>query len=335
MIVNDATTDLLVKRSRAVTEVRAAFARREFLEVETPMLQAVHGGANARPFVTHINAYDSALYLRIAPELFLKRLCVGGMPRIFELNRNFRNEGVDATHNPEFTSVEAYQAYSDYLGMRDLTRELVLEVATAVHGRPVARRPGPDGRTVEVDLCRPWRSVTVHDAISTATGTTVTPDTDVAELAGLCRRHGIPVAPEATSGTLVGALYEELVEASTVEPTFYLDFPVETSPLTRASRTDPRLAERWDLVAFGVEIGTAYSELVDPVDQRRRLTDQSLAAAAGDPEAMEIDEAFLEALECGMPPTGGLGIGVDRLVMMLTGASIRQTLAFPFVRPGR
>jgi lysyl-tRNA synthetase class 2 len=333
MIVNPEVTELLVTRSRAVRGVREAFARRDFLEVETPMLQAVHGGANARPFRTHINAYDTSLYLRIAPELYLKRLCVGGLPRIFELNRNFRNEGADATHNPEFTSVEAYQAHSDYLGMRDLTRELILEVATAVSGRPVARRPGPDGRLVEVDLCGPWRSVTVHDAVSAALDAHVDADTTMAELTAICAGTGIPLHG-GTVGQAVVDLYERLVEQTTVQPTFYLDFPAETSPLTRRSRRDARLAERWDLVAFGMEIGTAYSELIDPVEQRQRLTEQSIAAADGDPEAMEVDEAFLEALEFAMPPTGGLGLGVDRLVMMLTGASIRQTLAFPFVRPG-
>jgi lysyl-tRNA synthetase class 2 len=298
------------------------------------MLQPVHGGANARPFVTHINAYDATLYLRIAPELFLKRLCVGGMRKVFELNRNFRNEGADATHNPEFTSVEAYQAYADYLDMRELTRQLILEVATAVHGAPIARRPEPDGSLSDVDLSKPWRSVPVHQAVSEACGVPVTPDTGLAELGRLCRSHGISRPPEATAGILVTELYEALVEKRTVEPTIYLDFPVETSPLTRVHRRDARLAERWDLVAFGTEIGTAYSELIDPVDQRQRLTDQSLRAADGDPEAMQVDESFLSALEYAMPPTGGLGIGVDRLVMMLSGASIRQTLAFPFVRPG-
>ena len=334
LIVNPDAMDVLTKRSVAVREIRQAFDRRGFLEVETPMLQAVHGGANARPFVTHINAYDATLYLRIAPELYLKRLCVGGMRRVFELNRNFRNEGADATHNPEFTSVEAYQAYADYLDMRELTRELILEVATAVHGAPVAYRPGPDGTLAQLDISGPWKSITVHQAVSQACRTPVSPDTGLAELTALCRAHSITPPADPTPGRLVTELYEALVEKQTVRPTFYLDFPVESAPLTRQHRSDPRLAERWDLVAFGTEIGTAYSELVDPVDQRNRLTEQSLRAADGDPEAMQVDEAFLAALEYAMPPTGGLGIGVDRLVMMLLGASIRQTLAFPFVRPG-
>ncbi|MBV9821205.1 MAG: bifunctional lysylphosphatidylglycerol synthetase/lysine--tRNA ligase LysX [Actinobacteria bacterium] len=334
LIVHPEAMQLLTRRSIAVRELRAGFDRRGFTEVETPMLQPVHGGANARPFVTHINAYDATLYLRIAPELFLKRLCVAGMGRVFELNRNFRNEGADATHNPEFTSVEAYQAYADYLDMRELTRALVCEVATAMNGAPVARRPGPDGGFVEVDLSLPWRSVTVHDAVSQACGAPVDPGTGADALSRLCRAHGIHPPADASAGALVTELYEVLVEKATVEPTFYLDFPVETSPLTRVHRADPRLAERWDLVAFGTEIGTAYSELIDPVDQRQRLVEQSWAAADGDVEAMQVDEAFLSALEYAMPPTGGLGLGVDRLVMMLAGASIRQTLAFPFVRPG-
>ncbi len=334
LIVNPDAMDTMVKRSVAVREIRQAFARRDYLEVETPMLQAVHGGANARPFVTHINAYDATLYLRIAPELFLKRLCVGGMRRVFELNRNFRNEGADATHNPEFTSVEAYQAYADYLEMRTLTRELILEVATAVHGRPIATRTDAQGNRVEIDLSGDWPSVTVHEAVSQACGVHLTPDTPREVLAQVCRDHGVSKPAEASAGRLVVELYEALVEKQTQEPTFYLDFPVESSPLTRVHRDDPRLSERWDLVAFGAEIGTAYSELIDPIDQRNRLTEQSLRAADGDVEAMQVDEAFLSALEYAMPPTGGLGIGVDRLVMMLLGGSIRQTLAFPFVRPG-
>jgi lysyl-tRNA synthetase class 2 len=325
---------LLTDRSVAVSELRQALGRRGFLEVETPMLQPVHGGANARPFVTHSNAYDATRYLRIAPELFLKRLCVAGMGKVFELNRNFRNEGADATHNPEFTSVEAYQAYADYLDMRELTRQLILEVATAVYGSPIARRPGPDGVLTDVDLSGPWRSVTVHQAVSGVCGVTITADTGLDELSRLCREHGVNRPAEASPGTLVTELYEALVEKQTHQPTFYLDFPVETSPLTRLHRNDPRLAERWDLVAFGAEIGTGYSELIDPVDQRQRLVEQSLRAADGDPEAMQLDEAFLSALEYAMPPTGGVGLGVDRLVMMLAGASIRQTLAFPFLRPG-
>jgi lysyl-tRNA synthetase, class II len=329
LMVNDDSMNLLLTRSVAVKAVRDGFALRGFTEVETPMLQAVHGGASARPFRTHINAYDMDLYLRIAPELYLKRLCVAGMGKVFELNRNFRNEGADNTHNPEFTSVEAYQAYADYNVMRDLTRDLILDVAQAVHGSPIALRPdGPP-----VDLSSPWPVVTVHEAVSRACGSSVTPDTSVRSLREICGQHGVPTPTHAGAGELVLELYDELVEKQTVFPTFYTDFPLETSPLTRVHRKDSRLSERWDLVAFGAEIGTAYSELTDPIDQRERLTEQSLKAAAGDLEAMQVDESFLAALEYAMPPTGGLGLGVDRMVMMLTGAGIRATLAFPFVRP--
>ena len=327
LIVNDDARQMLRRRSVGVLALRSAFAARGYLEVETPMLQAVHGGANARPFTTHINAYDTDLYLRIAPELFLKRLCVGGIEKVFECNRNFRNEGADATHNPEFTSLEAYEAFGDYDSMRVLTRAVILEMATAVWGRPVAARDGGF-----VDLSGEWPVVTVHDAVAAATGATVTPDTSEDELRAVCAAHGVGAPPDASAGDLVNELYDALVEKQTVFPTFYKDFPIEGSPLTRRHRCDPRLSERWDLVAFGAELGTAYSELIDPVDQRERLVTQSAKAAAGDPEAMEVDEAFLTALEYAMPPTGGLGLGVDRLVMMLTGASIRQTLAFPFVR---
>ncbi|MCU7729099.1 bifunctional lysylphosphatidylglycerol synthetase/lysine--tRNA ligase LysX [Actinoplanes sp. KI2] len=328
LLINPDAMQVLRDRSAAVKALRDAFAARGYAEVETPMLQAVHGGAAARPFRTHINAYDMGLYLRIAPELYLKRLCVAGMKKVFELNRNFRNEGVDATHNPEFTSLEAYEAYGDYHSMRDLTREIVLEVAIAVHGKPVAMRPdGP------VDLSAPWPEVTVHEAVSRAAGAELTSGTPVERVREVCERHGVHAPADATAGELVVELYDALVEKQTTYPTFYTDFPIETSPLTRTHRADPRLAERWDLVAFGMELGTAYSELVDPVEQRERLTAQSLKAAAGDLEAMQLDEAFLTALEYAMPPTGGLGLGVDRLVMLLTGTTIRATLAFPFHRP--
>ncbi|MFC5261290.1 bifunctional lysylphosphatidylglycerol synthetase/lysine--tRNA ligase LysX [Kribbella qitaiheensis] len=328
LVMNPDSLQMMQYRSTAVRALRNGFESRGFIEVETPMLQAVHGGANARPFVTHINAYDTDLFLRIAPELFLKRLSVGGLGKVFELNRNFRNEGADATHNPEFTSVEAYQPYADYVTMLELTRELLIEAATAVFGKPVVQRP--DG---EIDISGDWPVVTVHDAVSRATGVQVDSGTSPERLRELCAEHGVHAGFDLSAGELVLELYDELVEPTTTLPTFYTDFPVETSPLTRTHRNDPRLAERWDLVAFGAEIGTAYSELVDPVEQRRRLTEQSLKAAAGDPEAMSLDEDFLSALEYAMPPTGGLGIGVDRVMMMLTGQNIRATLAFPFVRP--
>ncbi|MFB7595364.1 bifunctional lysylphosphatidylglycerol synthetase/lysine--tRNA ligase LysX [Streptomyces sp. NPDC056160] len=314
-------------RSTAVQALRQGLLDRGFLEVETPMLQRIHGGANARPFTTHINAYDLDLYLRIAPELYLKRLCVGGLEKVFEMGRTFRNEGVSHKHNPEFTMLEAYQAYADYDVMLDLTRELVQGAAQAAFGRPVARSDGE-----EYDISGPWPVRTVHGAISEALGEEVGPGTALATLHRHCERAGVPYRPDDGPGEIVLEMYERLVEERTRLPTFYKDFPTDVSPLTRQHRTDPRLAERWDLVAFGTELGTGYSELTDPVEQRRRLTAQSLLAAGGDPEAMELDEDFLDALEYAMPPTGGIGIGVDRIVMFLTGLTIRETLPFPLVR---
>ena len=328
LITNQSAHDLLRLRSRTVAGVREFLSRRDFVEVETPMLQRVHGGANARPFVTHINAYDLRLYLRIAPELFLKRLLIGGVEKVFELDRSFRNEGADSTHNPEFTMLEAYEAYGDYTSMRTLARELIQYAATCAYGVPVARRP--EG---EIDLSGHWRVVSVNEAVSEAVGKDVDNDTGVERLRELCDKTGTHHNPQWSRGELILELYQRLVEGQTAEPTFYVDFPVEVSPLTRPHRDDSRMAERWDLVAFGAEIGTAYSELTDPVEQRARLTRQSEQAARGNPEAMEVDEEFLAALEYAMPPAGGLGLGVDRLVMMLTGKSIRDTVLFPLVKP--
>ncbi|GAA1840571.1 bifunctional lysylphosphatidylglycerol synthetase/lysine--tRNA ligase LysX [Microlunatus capsulatus] len=333
LTVSPAARGRLVARSGAVRAVRDTLHALGYLEVETPVLQTVHGGANARPFRTHINAYDLELYLRIAPELYLKRLMVGGVDRLFEIGRNFRNEGADATHNPEFTMLEAYQAYGDYTTMRAVAQQLVTEAARAVTGHPVVEGTDAAGRHHVVDLLEPWPVVTVHDAVAAAAGTEVTPDTPRADLVALAERLHLDLDARAGRGAVLTELYEHLVERTTGRPTFYTDFPAEVSPLTRPHRRDDRLAERWDLVAFGAEIGTAYSELVDPVLQRRRLTEQSLQAAGGDPEAMELDEDFLVALEHAMPPTGGLGMGLDRLVMLLTGTSIRETITFPLVRP--
>jgi lysyl-tRNA synthetase class 2 len=333
LVLRPEARELLGDRSRVVSALRTSLGSRGFLEVETPQLQPVHGGAAARPFTTHMAALDLPVYLRIAPELYLKRLCVAGMERVFEIGRVFRNEGLSFKHNPEFTMLEAYLAYADYRDMLDLTRALIVEAATAAYGAPVARRRQDDGSTVEVDLSGSWPALTVAEAISRALGEEVGADTSREELARLCARARVPVDPAWSRGALVLELYERLVEHETAEPTFYLDFPTDVSPLTRPHREDPRLAERWDLVAFGTEIATAYSELVDPVEQRRRLTRQSILAAGGDPEAMQLDEDFLTALEYAMPPTGGMGMGVDRLVMMLTGRSIRETLAFPTARP--
>ncbi|MBP2188173.1 bifunctional lysylphosphatidylglycerol synthetase/lysine--tRNA ligase LysX [Nocardia goodfellowii] len=333
MAINPETREILAKRSAVVRSLRDSLNALGYLEVETPILQQVHGGANATPFVTHINAYDLDLYLRIAPELYLKRLCVGGMEKVFELGRTFRNEGVDFSHNPEFTILEAYEAHSDYQRMMDTCRQLIQHAAIAANGKMVALRPGADGTFDEVDISGDWAVKTVHGAVSEAIGAEITPETTVAELRELCDKAEVPYQHGWDAGQIVLEMYEHLVESRTEEPTFYIDFPTSVSPLTRAHRSIPGVAERWDLVAWGVELGTAYSELTDPVEQRRRLTEQSVLAANGDPDAMELDEDFLQALEHAMPPTGGLGMGVDRVVMLITGRSIRETLPFPLVKP--
>ncbi|WP_157419776.1 bifunctional lysylphosphatidylglycerol synthetase/lysine--tRNA ligase LysX [Actinomadura kijaniata] len=330
LIVNDESRRMLRMRGDAVAAVRDVLRDRGYLEVETPILQPVHGGAAARPFTTRINAYNMRMYLRIAPELYLKRLLVGGLGKVFEMGRDFRNEGVDATHNPEFTMLEAYEPYGDYDTMAALTRDLVLAGTRAALGTTVVARDG-----VEYDLAEPWHAITVYGSVSEALGEEITPDTPRATVARHAARAGVADVPEWGQGRLVQELYEALVEDELRWPTFVRDYPAETSPLTRPHRDDPRLAEKWDLIVFGMELGTAYSELIDPILQRRRLTEQSLLAAGGDPEAMELDEDFLRALEYGMPPAGGMGMGVDRLLIALTGRSIRETIAFPLVRPGR
>ena len=333
LAINTEARELIRARSAVLHAIRETLVGKGFLEVETPILQQIHGGANARPFLTHINAYDLDLYLRIAPELYLKRLCVGGVERVFELGRAFRNEGVDFSHNPEFTLLEAYQAHADYTVWIDGCRELIQNAASAANGAQVFLRPGPDGALAPVDISGQWAVKTVHGAVSEALGEQIGPDTELSALRRLCDAARIPYLTHWDAGAVVLELYERLVEERTEEPTFYTDFPTSVSPLTRPHRSIPGVAERWDLVAWGVELGTAYSELTDPVEQRRRLQEQSLLAAGGDPEAMELDEDFLQAMEYAMPPTGGLGMGVDRVVMLITGRSIRETLPFPLAKP--
>lgn len=333
LLTNVDARDVLVARSTAIRSLRDTLHAQSYMEVETPMLHTVHGGAAARPFTTHINAYDMDLSLRIAPELYLKRLMVGGLDRIFEIGRNFRNEGVDATHNPEFTSLEAYASGLTYHDMERLTIQLIEDAARAVNSEPVAKYRDDSGHVQELYLPGSWRSMTIHEAVSHAVGEELTLDTAPEVYRKVCTRAGVEVPHDATNAAMLMELYDELVEKQTVTPTFYYDFPAEESPLARPGRNDSRVSEQWDLVAFGMEVGTAYSELIDPMIQRARLTEQSLAAAAGDPEAMEVDEAFLTALGMGAPPMGGLGLGVDRVVMMLTATTIRQTLTFPFVKP--
>ena len=333
LAINTEARDLIRARSGVLHAIRETLVGKGFLEVETPILQQIHGGANARPFLTHINAYDLDLYLRIAPELYLKRLCVGGVERVFELGRAFRNEGVDFSHNPEFTLLEAYQAHADYHVWIDGCRELIQNAAQAANGAHVFLRPREDGTLEPVDISGRWTVKTVHDAVSEALGEHIDVGTELPALRRLCDKAGIPYLTHWDTGAVVLEMYEHLVEDRTTEPTFYKDFPTSVSPLTRPHRSTPGLAERWDLVAWGVELGTAYSELTDPVEQRRRLQEQSLLASGGDPEAMELDEDFLQAMEYAMPPTGGLGMGVDRVVMLITGRSIRETLPFPLAKP--
>jgi lysyl-tRNA synthetase class 2 len=333
LIVRPESRRLVQLRSDAVASIREQLRGRGFTEVETPMLQVMHGGANARPFVTHINAYDMKMYMRIAPELYLKRLLVGGIEKIFEINRNFRNEGADSSHNPEFTMLEMYEAFGDYTTMADLTKEIVLAAATAVYGSTVVKHENEDGSIVEHDLANGWKSIPVCTAISDAVGETITVDTDPAKLKSIAAKLDIALKPDWENGQIILELYEHLAESKTVLPTFYTDFPQSVSPLTKAHRDNKLLAEKWDLVTFGFELATGYSELNDPQDQRNRFAAQQALAASGDDEAMRMDEDFIKALEYGMPPAGGQGMGIERLLMALTGKGIRDTILFPLVKP--
>ena len=328
LIVNEDARTMVRARATVLRSLRQTLDRHGYLEVETPLLQPLHGGAAARPFATHLNAFDMPLYLRIATELHLKRLVVGGLERVFEIGRVFRNEGVDSTHSPEFTELEAYQAYGDYDTMADLTRELVLDAAHAL-----GRTEVPDGRGATIDLAAPWRRVPIHELVSRAVGEEVTVETSADVLRKVADRHEVVLQPGWTAGEIVLEIYEKLVEHTLLEPTFVVDYPADVRPLARPHRTVPGLVEAWDLIIAGVELAPAYSELVDPVEQRRRLVEQSLKAAGGDAEAMALDEDFLRALEHGAPPMGGMGLGVDRLIMLLTGTGIRETIAFPLLKP--
>jgi lysyl-tRNA synthetase, class II len=327
LIVRERARYVVRARATANASLRSTFARHGYLEVETPMLQTMHGGAAARPFTTHSNAFDTELYLRIAPELFLKRAVVGGIDRVFEINRNFRNEGADSTHSPEFAMLEAYQAYGDYHQMADLTQEMIQDAATAIAGSTTVT--WADGS--EYDFGGEWDRIDMYESLSASSGVDITPSTSLAELLELAASVGVEVGLP-THGKLVEELWEHFVKGSLVRPTFVMDFPVETSPLVRQHRSKPGVVEKWDLYVRGFELATAYSELVDPVIQRERFVEQALLASQGDPEAMRLDEEFLRALEFGMPPSGGMGMGIDRLLMALTGLGIRETILFPLVK---
>jgi len=315
-------------RITALASLRASLGDRGFLEVETPILQTLQGGATARPFVTHMNAYDIELFLRIAPELFLKRCVVGGIERVYEINRNFRNEGADSTHSPEFGMLEYYQAYGDYNDAARTTRELIQEAAQAVCG--TLQVTHADGSIH--DLSGEWTSISLYGAVSEAVGEAVTPQTPRSDLERLCAAAGLDVNPNWLDGRLVEELLEHYVTPGFTGPTFVFDYPVDTSPLVRDHREIPGLVEKWDLYVDGFELATGYSELVDPIIQRQRLEEQA-ARAAIDEESMPLDEDFLAALEHGMPPSAGVGMGIDRLLMALTGLGIRETILFPLVKP--
>lgn len=327
LIVRDRAREVVKIRSEVMQSLRNTFSNRAFMEVETPMLQVVHGGASARPFKTHSNAFDTELFLRIAPELFLKRAVVGGLERVYEINRNFRNEGADRTHSPEFAMLEAYEAYGDYNSIADLTQELIQNAAKDVFGTHIVTLD--DG--TENDLSGQWPRISMFESLSEAAGVEITPDTDIAELKKLSLSLGIEI-DHPLHGKYVEELWEHFVKPGLDRPTFVTDFPVDTSPLTRDHRSKRGVVEKWDLYVRGFEQATGYSELVDPVVQRERFVAQMELAKAGDPEAMKLDEEFLKALEFGMPPSGGMGMGIDRLLMSLTGLGIRETILFPLVK---
>ncbi|MDQ1123500.1 lysine--tRNA ligase [Microbacterium trichothecenolyticum] len=328
LIVRDRARETVLARAKVNASLRRTFTDRDFVEVETPMLQVQHGGASARPFTTHSNAFDTELYLRIAPELYLKRAVVGGIDRVYEINRNFRNEGADSTHSPEFAMLEAYQAYTDYNGIADLTQTLIQDAAIAVAGS--TKVTWADG--TEYDLGGDWDRISMYDSLSEAAGRSITPDTSLDELRALGAENDVDAPPHETHGKWVEELWEHFVKGGLTRPTFVMDFPVDTSPLVREHRSIAGVVEKWDLYVRGFELATGYSELVDPVIQRQRFVEQAKLAARGDDEAMPVDEEFLRALEHGMPPTGGMGMGIDRLLMAITGLGIRETILFPLVK---
>lgn len=329
LLANPEVATVFHRRSQVIREIRTFFDRRGFLEVETPMMQGVAGGAAARPFITHHNALGIDLFLRIAPELYLKRLLVGGLDRVYEINRNFRNEGVDTRHNPEFTMLEFYQAYADYRDLMALTEELLPHLCRTVLGGEELTYQG-----VRINLSPPWPRLTVTEALKKVGGVREQDLLEETRLREVAERRGIPIQAGWGWGKLLSELIAHLVEPQLVQPTFLLDFPLELSPLAKQKGDDPRLAERFELFVAGVEVANAYTELNDPQEQRRRFQEQLRAREGGDEEAHRMDEDFVRALEYGMPPAAGEGIGIDRLVMLLTDSpSIRDVILFPQLRP--
>ena len=329
LIVRDEARSNARLRPAVMRSLRETFHQQNFVEVETPMLQVMHGGAAARPFKSFSNAYNMDLFLRIAPELFLKRCVVGGIERVFEINRNFRNEGADTSHSPEFAMIESYQAYGDWRSIADLTRLLVQNAAMAIAGSHVVTHH--DGR--QVDLGGNWREISLYDAITEGVGESVTAQTPLEDLKKIATKLGMKIDPKWITGKLAEEIFEHVAKDQLIAPTFVMGFPIDTSPLVRAHRELPGVAEKWDLYVDGFELATGYSELIDPVVQRDRLVEQATLGAKGDLEAMQVDEDFLRAIEFAMPPTGGMGMGVDRLLMALTGLGIRETILFPLVKP--
>ncbi len=327
LIVREQARRSVLTRAKAIASIRRTLDERGFVEVETPKLQTIHGGANARPFITHSNAFDMELYLSIAPELFLKRAVVGGIERVFEIARNFRNEGADSTHSPEFAMLEAYEAYGDYRSIADLTQAIIQDAALATNGSTTVI--WADG--TEFDLGGEWARLDMYESLNAAAGTSFSPETPLSELRALAEASGVNVAHE-VHGKYVEELWEHFVKGGLERPTFVMNFPLDTSPLVRGHRERPGVVEKWDLYVRGFELATGYSELVDPVIQRERFVDQARQGAAGDDEAMRIDEDFLRAMEYGMPPSGGMGMGIDRLLMALTGLGILETILFPLVK---
>lgn len=328
LVARPEARDMVRKRALVTRSIRESLHADGYLEVETPVLQLVHGGAAARPFRTHLNAFDIDMTLRIALELFLKRAMVGGADRVYELGRIFRNEGIDSSHSAEFTMLEAYQAWGDQKSIAAMTQRIIVDAADAALG--TRQLQTPEG---EIDLDGDWEWKPVYPTLSESLGEEITPDTDVAVLLRLAAAHGVEHDPAWSAQKLVMELFGELVEPNLLQPTFVCDYPPIAQPLARQHRSDPNLIEAWDLIVGGVERATGFSELIDPVIQRERLVAQSLKAAAGDPEAMQLDEDFLAALEFGAPPMGGMGLGLDRLMMLFTGAGIRETILFPLLKP--
>ncbi|ACV07431.1 lysine--tRNA ligase [Kytococcus sedentarius] len=333
LIVRDEARRMVLTRSLITSTVRRFLEERGYVEIETPVLQLIHGGALARPFTTHLNAFNQDMTLRIALELNLKKAVVGGVEKVFEIGRIFRNEGVDSTHSPEFTMLEAYEAWGDQTTMAELMQEMYLVVADALIEAGLLESRVLSTPAGEIDLDGEWRWLPVYEGVSEAVGASVTPETDEATLRELAARHEVELDPAWGAEKIVLELLSELVEPTLVQPTFLCDYPPSAQPLARPHRSKPGLIEAWDLIIGGVERSTAFSELIDPIVQREVLTEQSLAAAAGDPEAMQLDEDFLRALEYGAPPMGGMGFGLDRMVMLFTGVGIRETILFPHTKP--